>query len=208
MTTIADRQLDAYRAELIAEGDRTATQVEALLAAWVLEREDAVVAGFAVLAAAAVAAAQARAVALSVRWLADHVAVAAGVPVVAVPVDPARYRDLVRVEGVFRAATAEQRTLALAAAERSLADRYAREAIARRQARKIASHEVVDAGRSALSEAMGRTPEVTGWTRRLQPGACPLCRDLAGPVQPAGAPLFDHAGCSCTQQPVVRRSAR
>lgn len=206
--TLADRQLDAYRAELLAEGDRTAADVEQLLAAWVLEREDAAVDVFAVLAAAAVAAAQARAVALSVRWLADFASVAAGAPVVAVPVDPARYRDLVRVEGTFRAATAEQRTLALAAAERSLGDKYAREAIARRQARKIAAHEVVDAGRAALSEAMGRTNVVTGWTRRLQSGACPLCRNLAGPVQPAGAPLFDHPGCGCTQQPVVRRSTR
>lgn len=50
--------------------------------------------------------------------------------------------------------------------------------------------------------------EIPGWTRVLEPGACPLCRDLAGVVLPAKAPMYHHAGCGCTQRPVLTESQK
>lgn len=62
---------------------------------------------------------------------------------------------------------------------------------------------------SALSTAQDvygdamRQRGVTRWTRKLDAGACQLCRDLAGETLPSSAPMYHHDGCGCTQQPVT-----
>lgn len=117
-------------------------------------------------------------------------------------------RDLLRLSAVYREATIAERRLAVEAAEADIADRYAREAIARRQARKIAAHEVAEAGRRALVDAMDRTPAVVGWTRSLNGPACPVCTALAdGTVLPTTEPMTDHPGCGCTPRPVLKGDA-
>lgn len=54
---------------------------------------------------------------------------------------------------------------------------------------------------NAMTRAMTER-EIPGWTREVSPGACPLCRGLAGDVLPPTAHMVRHAGCSCVQQPV------
>lgn len=55
------------------------------------------------------------------------------------------------------------------------------------------------------SEGMARRPEVGGWTRRLNVGACELCGWLAqeGRVFPASRAFTDHPGCGCHPEPVL-----
>lgn len=44
---------------------------------------------------------------------------------------------------------------------------------------------------------------VPAWTRVLNADACKLCQDLAGDVLPGTAQMYHHAGCGCTQRPIL-----
>lgn len=58
------------------------------------------------------------------------------------------------------------------------------------------------AAQDAYGDGM-RAHGVPAWTRVLNGGACKLCQDLAGDVLPGHAPMYHHAGCGCTQRPIL-----
>lgn len=210
MTAAADRAVLAYRTALLAIGAAAADEVEQLLDRAVLSRPDGEenVNAFAMMAAYVTDQNRVSAVALSAGWLADYATLLTGRPVLAANLNPAGYRGLLRLSAVYREATIAERRLAVEAAEADIKDRYAREAIARRQARRIAAHEVAEAGRRALVDAMHQTPDVIGWTRSLNGPACPICTALAdGTVLPTTTPMTDHPGCGCTPRPVLKGDA-
>ncbi|MGV9792402.1 hypothetical protein [Gordonia sp. NPDC003422] len=61
---------------------------------------------------------------------------------------------------------------------------------------------VLDTAQRSYGTAM-RRQGVRHWTRRLNSGACELCRDLAGDVLPTEADMYRHKGCGCSQKPIT-----
>lgn len=61
---------------------------------------------------------------------------------------------------------------------------------------------VLETAQRSYGTAM-RRQGVKSWTRRLNSGACELCRDLAGDVLPAAADMYRHKGCGCSQKPII-----
>lgn len=71
---------------------------------------------------------------------------------------------------------------------------------------RLARAEAQEAAARAYSEAVRRSPHVTGWTRGLSASACQLCRwwSREGRVWPADHPMPVHKGCTCHPEPVTR----
>lgn len=65
--------------------------------------------------------------------------------------------------------------------------------------------QALEAVQDATVEAYREHPEVTGWTRVLNSGACELCQDLAGDVLPVTAEMYHHRGCGCSTRPVTEK---
>ncbi|MCH5641434.1 hypothetical protein [Gordonia sp. ABSL49_1] len=70
---------------------------------------------------------------------------------------------------------------------------------------RLAKSEPLEQAADAASEALAKTPQVTGWTRQLSANACQLCRWWwrEGRIWPAEHPFQHHKGCACTPKPVV-----
>lgn len=69
---------------------------------------------------------------------------------------------------------------------------------------RLARDETLKSAQEARGEGIKRSRHTTGWTRGLNPGACPICTGWAGPVLPKSARMARHTGCSCVQTPAVR----
>lgn len=61
---------------------------------------------------------------------------------------------------------------------------------------------VLETAQKSYGRAMKRQG-VQRWTRKLDGGACNLCRDLAGETLPATAEMYRHKGCGCSQKPIT-----
>lgn len=73
--------------------------------------------------------------------------------------------------------------------------------------RRLARAETADAGHDGYRfEFDTAHPEVTGWRRALNSGACELCRHWAhdGRIWPKDHPMPRHNGCTCVELPIVR----
>ena len=69
---------------------------------------------------------------------------------------------------------------------------------------RIAASEPLNAGRSALRDAMGQTDRVIGW-RRVSGGGCWACDVAAtGAIHRDDTVPPVHPSCACTAEPVVR----
>lgn len=68
--------------------------------------------------------------------------------------------------------------------------------------------EPIDAAGKAYSKGTRLSPHVVGYRRGLSGDPCELCQWLHkdGYVYPAEQEMNQHKGCTCTQQPVTRRS--
>lgn len=66
-----------------------------------------------------------------------------------------------------------------------------------------AVNEVVQAGISSSSAAIGATPTAVGYTRILVPPSCSRCTILAGRHYPHEASFRRHPRCDCTSLPYV-----
>lgn len=75
--------------------------------------------------------------------------------------------------------------------------------------RRLAVSEALEAAARAYSEAIRRSPRVTGWTRGLSGNACQLCQwwSRDGRVWPDDHPMPTHKGCTCNPQPAVKETA-
>ncbi|KYH43675.1 hypothetical protein [Branchiibius sp. NY16-3462-2] len=71
---------------------------------------------------------------------------------------------------------------------------------------RLGRSEPLEAAATAYSEGIAKSPEVTGWTRDVSPGACQICQDLAGTVLPDDVEMYHHTGCTCTPVPVTERN--
>ena len=69
----------------------------------------------------------------------------------------------------------------------------------------LARSQALEAVQEATVAAMREQPDVVGWTRVLNAGACELCRDLAGDVLPVHADMYHHRGCGCSTRPVTEK---
>src|SRR5699024_10030282 len=72
---------------------------------------------------------------------------------------------------------------------------------------RLAHAETVESSQRAFNEALERSGLAEGWIRRLESGACPLCR--WGEHEAQSAPI-DHARtthkvCTCTPIPVEKK---
>lgn len=70
---------------------------------------------------------------------------------------------------------------------------------------RLGRGEATAAAHSAFAAAIGAHPAVTGWIRRAEPGACPICRNLAvaGPVRNTSIRMYRHTGCACVPIPLT-----
>lgn len=73
---------------------------------------------------------------------------------------------------------------------------------------RAAVNEVVQAGISGASAAIGVTPSVNGYTRVLTPPSCSRCLILAGRHYPHSAGFLRHPRCDCTHAPYVGERPR
>lgn len=71
---------------------------------------------------------------------------------------------------------------------------------------RLAEAEIRKAVADAYSDSIGRSRQVTGWVRGLEPNACQLCQwwHRDGRVWPADHPIPRHTGCDCSQVIVTR----
>lgn len=73
---------------------------------------------------------------------------------------------------------------------------------------RMARNLVYEAGATAYSEGMKRSPITEGWQRQLEPDACQMCvwwwRE--GRTWPKDHVMPTHKGCTCTPKPVFQRS--
>lgn len=69
---------------------------------------------------------------------------------------------------------------------------------------RLARVEPLTAASTAYSEAVKKSPHVTGWRRGTHGTKCQLCNwwSRGGQVWSAETPLQTHKGCTCTQIPV------
>lgn len=177
-----------YRDALTRLAAATEAQVVAAYTAWTENKIDdgtlvAVIAAY-------VAAANSRAVALADLSLATAVTVALRRPVAPLGLLPP-------VGDTDRLHTAATTLLAALAATPDPVARVAR----------LGRAEPLTTAARTYSEAIKRSPHVTGWTRGLSATACQLCRwwHRDGQVWPADHPMPTHKGCSCIPIPAVRR---
>lgn len=93
---------------------------------------------------------------------------------------------------------------------RTLLDELDPGPITEREARliRLARDEPIRTAQTARGEGIKRSRHTTGWTRGLNPGACPACTDWAGPVLPKHARMARHTGCSCVQLPATRTTTK
>ena len=75
---------------------------------------------------------------------------------------------------------------------------------------RLARGEVLKAAADTLRDTFADAPEVLGWVRQLNPGACPTCVAWWGsegatftPVRPYSVRMKRHPSCACVQRPVV-----
>lgn len=74
------------------------------------------------------------------------------------------------------------------------------------QLERLATAEVQDAAQDGMQDAMEDSPEVEGWTRDLDRGACDFCRGLKADesgLMPKGSRMAKHPKCACTPLPVI-----
>lgn len=71
---------------------------------------------------------------------------------------------------------------------------------------RLARAEGQEAAARAYSDAVKRSPHVTGWRRGISGSACQLCRwwNRDGRVWAADHPMPTHKGCTCHPEPVTR----
>ena len=66
---------------------------------------------------------------------------------------------------------------------------------------RLARSEAVETGQASFRVAMVGSDLVDGWERELEPDACELCHYWHDEgIQPKGAPMPTHKGCTCAQQ--------
>ena len=74
-------------------------------------------------------------------------------------------------------------------------------AVAGRALRNLARAEALETGQTSYRLVMIGSDLTDGWERELEPDACELCHYWHDEgVQPKGAPMPTHKGCSCAQQ--------
>lgn len=68
---------------------------------------------------------------------------------------------------------------------------------------RLVRSEALQTMQDTLHDGMLDEPAVVGWIRKLEPGACDLCKGwrTSRPL-PTGEAMFRHVGCSCHQTPV------
>ena len=71
---------------------------------------------------------------------------------------------------------------------------------------RLARAEGQEAAARAYSDAVKRSPHVTGWRRGISGSACQLCRwwSRDGRVWAADHTMPTHKGCTCNPVPVTR----
>lgn len=182
-----------YRTHLKELGARTEARVLALFDSYTA----ATITGpdFVAAAAATIAKANARAVAMADLSLAATLMLEMGEPVAALGLSP-------KPGDVDRLTKAAQTLLA---AETDPRDRIAR----------LGRVEPLDAAGEAYSDAISQRENVTGYRRGVSADGCELCQwlakthlDPAGYVYPAKQPMNRHKGCTCTQIPVRKGQKR
>lgn len=176
----------AYRDLVNRLGERTATKVENLYAAWQAGNltDDALTAAL----VAVIGSANLRATALADLGLAATLTAKLGRPVPPVTEAPPDETDRLR-----KAATT------LVAALAATPDALARIA-------RLGRSEPLSAAQKAYSDGVARSPHVIGWTRGTSPGACELCQWWAkdGARFPPKMEMAHHPGCTCTQLIITR----
>ena len=66
---------------------------------------------------------------------------------------------------------------------------------------RLARSEAVETGQASFRVVMVGSDLVGGWERELEPDACELCHYWHDEgIQPKGAPMPTHKGCTCAQQ--------
>lgn len=154
---------------------------------------------FRALAAAVIAAHNARAVTLADLALAAVLSAELGRLVVPLGLLPTDDRPRLREAlGTLLGRAGALELPGAAAAERSAA--------ATAMVGRIARSEPLDAAQVTFQRGMQRR-RVPGWTRGTGPKPCQLCSSLAnGAVLSPSTPMARHKGCSCFQIPVERTS--
>lgn len=166
-----------------------------------LERGEITEAEFVALATAALARSNSRAAALAQLALAAYLTAALGraVPVLALPPpdDTGRLRKAAQ-------------TLVTALATTSTPEAPATTPGPEARVARLGRAEPLTTAARTYSAGVAQSPHVTGWTRGMSPGACQLCQwwSRDGRVWPADHPMPTHKGCTCTQTPIVKETAR
>ncbi len=184
-----------YQRTLTALGDGTARQALALLAAFVaghLTVREAVAA-----IAATIARANGHAVVLADVALAATLTQQLGKPVPVLGFT-APEGDLTRLSTAVDTILTDPRTILASDTEEGQRE------FVQNRVERLARNEPIDAAGRTFSEAVSRSPHVSGYTRQLEPDACELCQWLykGGFVYPADQPMHQHPGCRCHPSPV------
>lgn len=172
----------SYRDLLVRLGDRTATQVVAVVESWQegdLDHDEAVG-----LIASIIAKANGAAVAIADLSLASTIMLQTGRPTATLGLVPPEDEP----SRLAKAATT------LLAVENLTSDRAAR----------LGRSEPLEAAARAYSDGIRASDDVAGWTRSVSPTACQICQDLAGTVLPDSVPMYHHTGCTCSPMPVFK----
>lgn len=78
----------------------------------------------------------------------------------------------------------------------------------RMQIERLVRGEITQAAQDAYGDTMRSIPEVEGWVRGLDSGACELCHWWwrEGRVFHPTTPLQRHTGCMCHQVPTIKKT--
>jgi hypothetical protein len=71
---------------------------------------------------------------------------------------------------------------------------------------RIATTQIQDAGRTSEAVAIAATPDITGYLRFVEPGACGRCVILAGRFYKWNDGFDRHPKCRCSHRPLSRES--
>ena len=76
------------------------------------------------------------------------------------------------------------------------------------QIERLVRGEITQAAQDAYGDTMRSIPEVEGWVRGLDSGACELCHWWwrEGRVFHPTTPLQRHTGCMCHQVPTIKKT--
>lgn len=71
---------------------------------------------------------------------------------------------------------------------------------------RVVTTQIQDAGRTAEAVGIAATPDIKGYLRSVEPGACPRCIILAGRFYRFNDGFDRHPSCRCSHRPVTRDS--